>query len=201
MEISASTEAGGNRATDVAWKQLYGHVFKAPAYPTMFSCFVGAGAQLFLMFYVTLCAFVFFFTTYSLRPKIYIITMGVLALMGFVNGLVTCRFLKFFGLSDWVLSAVIASVAFPAMIYLCIGIETLMRSFAGGYRSDSFWKTIVLTLIWCAINCVSCAVGAYKGYCLPQVQTTHKPSSFAREIPPQPKLMNMVFIMIVFGGV
>ena len=52
--------------------------------------------------------------------------MVVLALMGFLNGLVTMRSLKFFGLTDWLFAATIASVSLPAFIYLSLGAEIIL---------------------------------------------------------------------------
>ena len=123
----------------MAWKKLHGHVFKAPEFPAIFSCLLGAGTQIFMMFYLTLNAFVFFFTAESLRPPIFYIIMGVLACMGFVNGLVTMRTLKFFGLTDWIFAAVVAAITLPSFIYVCFGAETILMAIAGGYRHSSLW--------------------------------------------------------------
>ena len=136
MQIEASTEATERRSTasQVGWKRLYSHVFKAPAYPAVFSCFMGAGVQLFMMFYFSLVFFVVFFTAESYRPHIFKMIMSVLALMGFLNGLATMRLLKFFGLTDWIFAASIASISLPSFIYLCLGTETILYAIAGGYE-------------------------------------------------------------------
>ena len=84
--------------------------------------------------YLLLNAFTFFFTTNSLRPPIATIVMVTLALLGFVNGLVTMRVLKFFGQTDWVFAAVISAVAYPCFIYICLGIETILNASVGGYH-------------------------------------------------------------------
>lgn len=138
MEIESSTKPRRSEtSSDVAWKKLSGQVFRAPAYPAIFSCMLGAGAQVFLMSYLVLNAFVFFFTIESLRPPIFYIIMTVLALMGFVNGLITMRTLKFFGLTDWIFSAAVSSVTLPAFIYLVFGIELILKVLSGGYTKDN----------------------------------------------------------------
>lgn len=85
------------------------------------------------MFYLTLNSLFFFFTVNSLRPPIFYIIMTVLAAMGFINGLVTMRTLKFFGLTDWIFSAMVASVTLPSFIYFCLGAEIILMALAGGY--------------------------------------------------------------------
>ena len=54
--------------------------------------------------------------------------------MGFLNGLATMRLLKFFGLTDWIFAASIASISLPSFIYLCLGTETILYAIAGGYE-------------------------------------------------------------------
>ena len=162
MEIDSSTGPRPQKsAASVAWKKLHGHVFAAPGYPAIFSCFLGAGAQIFLMFYLTLNSFFFFFTIESLRPPIFYVVMCVLALMGFVNGLVTMRSLKFFGLTDWFFSATVASVALPTFIYCTLGLEIIFYSMAGGYRRSSLMTSIGLTLIWVLVNMGTALLGSY----------------------------------------
>ena len=137
-----------------------------PAYPAIFSCFLGAGVQLFMMFYFSMVAYVIFFSQQSLRPHIQTFVMVVLALMGFLNGLVTMRSLKFFGVTDWLFAATIASVSLPAFIYLCLGAETILYALAGGYTRNSLLMDLLYTVLWCLLNSACCFFGSYKGYML-----------------------------------
>ena len=180
---------------------MYGHVFKAPVYPAIFSCFIGAGVQIFMMFYLTLNSFVFFFTTNSLRPPIFYIIMSVLAGMGFLNGLVTMRTLKFFGLTDWIFSAMIASISLPTFVYFCIGAEVILMALAGGYQESVLWHQLIMTVLWCITNFCTCFLGSYKGYMMPRVEAQATISKFNRPIAEQPKWMNLILIMIFFGGI
>lgn len=81
-----------------------------------------------MMFYFTLNAFIFFFSSESLRPPIYAIIMSVLAVMGVINGLITMRLLKFFGLSDFLFSAVTSSVVLPSCLYICLTLEVVLNA-------------------------------------------------------------------------
>ena len=101
---------------------------------------LGAGTQVFMMFYLCLNAFVFFFSTNSLRPHIFSIIMLVTACMGFINGLVTMRSLKFFGLTDWAFAAAVASISLPSFVYICLGAEIILYAIAGGYSKNSLFK-------------------------------------------------------------
>lgn len=173
MEIDSST-GPKIRSTEVAWKKLYGHVFKYPAYPAIFSCFLGAGTQVFLTFYLCLNAFVFFFSTNSLRPPIFMIIMVVTACLGFVNGLVTTRSLKFFGLTDWAFAASVASISLPAFVYICFFAEIALYSLAGGYEKNSLLTQLFMTIGWCLLNSFSCFLGSYKGYTLKRIEAQVK---------------------------
>ena len=169
MEITSSNKPRFPSSSAVGWKKLSGHVFQAPGYPTVFACSVGAGAQIFMMFYLTINSFFFFFTIESLRPPIFYIVMCVLALMGYVNGLITTRTLKFFGLTDWIFSAVVASIALPVLIYVTLGSEIVLYAIAGGYRQNTLMYSILMTIAWCLVNIGTCFLGAYHGYVLKRV--------------------------------
>ena len=153
------------------------------------------------MFYLCLNAFVFFFSSYSLRPAIFRIIMFVTACLGCCNGLVTMRTLKFFGITDWSFAATIAAMGLPFFIYLCLGSEIALQALAGGYSRNSLIYRLALTVGWCLLNGTSCLIGSYKGYTLRRVRPQVKVNRMPREIPPQPKLMNLFFIMLVFGAV
>lgn len=153
------------------------------------------------MFYLTLNAFVFFFSNDSLRPPIYTIVMSVLALMGFLNGLTTMRVLKFFGITDWLFSAAVSSVSFPCFVYFCLGSEVVLSALGGGYSKHSLWWSLMTTIAWVIVNSLCCFYGAYRGYLMPRVKAQAKPQTIARTIPQQPRLMNLCFIMITFGAI
>ena len=170
MEIEQSTTSRRNtKSSSSAWKGLYGQVFRHPEYPVAFACCVGAGSQIFMMFYFTLNAFVFFFSSESLRPPVYTIVMGLLAVMGIVNGLVTMRLLKFFGMSDFYLSAIISSVGLPIFIYICLSIELIANAKSGAYtKSTSLWSLIKI-VFWTITNGICCFFGAYKGFTMARI--------------------------------
>lgn len=121
------------------------------------------------MFYFTLNAFVFFFSSESLRPPIYVIVMTVLAIMGFINGLITMRLLKFFGLSDFLFSAVVSSIGLPTCLYFCLSLETVINAKSGGYSRTSLWWGLISSVIWTIVNGAFCFFGAYKGYTLKRI--------------------------------
>ena len=149
-------------------------------YPVVFSCLVGAGAQLFMMSYFTLNAFVFFFSSESLRPPVYIIMMSVLGIMGIINGFVTMRMLKFFGLSDFVFSALLSSIGLPCFLYVCLSLEMVMNAKSGGYSKSSLYMQLLTTIIWCILNGVCCFIGAYKGFMMKRIEAQARVSSIPR---------------------
>ena len=127
--------------------------------------------------------------------------MICLALMGFINGLITTRTLKFFGTTDWAFTALISSTALPIFLYVCLTLEIVFNAAAGGYSEETLWYKLFMTIGWIAINVVSNLFGAYKGYLLPRAEAASKVSSLTREIPPQPKACNLTIVMLLFGGI
>mmetsp|Transcript_41906 Transcript_41906/g.55235 ORF Transcript_41906/g.55235 Transcript_41906/m.55235 type:complete len:215 (-) Transcript_41906:289-933(-) len=162
---------------------------------------VGAGAQIFMMFYFTLNAFVFFFSSESMRPPLYTIIMCVLAFMGIINGLVTMRLLKFFGLSDFLYAAGISSIALPFFIYTCMSMETILNAKSGGYSSRSLWRQLAGSVLWALVNGLCCFLGSYKGYMMKRIEPQARIQPVTRTVPEQPPLMSWPFIGIVFGGI
>ena len=137
-----------------------------------------------MMFYLSLVAFVFFFSAQSYRPHIFTGIMTVLAFMGFLNGLTTCRLLKFFGLTDWVFSAIVSSITLPAFIYICLGTETILYAMAGGYARNSLLMSLLKTVIWCTCNALSCFFGSFKGYTYSRLAKPAPTSNLPRDLPP-----------------
>ena len=153
-----------------------------------------------MMFYFTLNAFVFFFSSESLRPPVYTIIMAVLSIMGFVNGIMTMRLLKFFGLSDFIFSAAISSVGLPLFVYTCLAIEVVLNAKSGGYSTRSLWWSLATTIIWTFVNSAFCFAGAYKGYTMKRLEPQAKVSNLVRPIPAQPARLHWMVTMIVCGG-
>lgn len=154
-----------------------------------------------MMFYFTLNAFVLFFSTQSLRPPIYVIMMGVLALMGIINGFVTMRLLKFFGLSDFIFSSLTSAIGLPLFIFTFLAFEVVLSASAGAYSRWNLMWSILMSIIWSIVNGFFCLVGAYQGYTMKQVQKPIKVHSVARAIPPQPTFMNSAITSLFFGFV
>jgi len=94
---------------EVAWQKLSGDVFRKPEYPIIFSCLVGAGAQLLVMFLA-----VFFYTMWSLYSPIstiytfYCLATGFI-LLASLNGYISARLYKFFNGTNWAVLAFISS--------------------------------------------------------------------------------------------
>ena len=65
---------------------------------------------------------ILFATPFNFRPYAFFIAMLVLAVMGWANGYATARVLKYFGSVDWLFSALISAIIFPAWLLVTLGI-------------------------------------------------------------------------------
>jgi len=151
-------------AEDVAWKKIHADVFRSPAFPHIFACLMGAGTQIYCVFFTVLFAITVAFAKTEWRPHIYTTTMVILALWGSINGYVTSRSLKFHGTTDWNFSAAIAAFTLPLFV---IGSMCFEQFFAWLSRSAlrySFAENMARIIGWYLLNGVMCYAGAYKGY-------------------------------------
>ncbi len=160
---------------------------------------MGAGAQLVAMMFTCLIAIVFAFANVLWRPYIYTTMMVILALVGFINGYVTSRCLKFFGTTDWNFSATISAFALPLVITGTCGFELFFAWISKSAIRYSFKTNLMRMIGWYLLNGIMCYIGAYRGYIQP---ATPVPSAVGKVPRPQPDLpyhMNIVLIAPIFG--
>ena len=119
--------------------------------------------------------------------------------MGVVNGLVTMRFLKFFGLSDFYYSAIVSSMGLPIFLYLCLSLEVILNASSGGYSKYNLWTSILFNMLWMMVNSGFCLLGAYRGYMLKRIMPQVRVDNLHRPIPEQPKYLGPVFTALFFG--
>ena len=108
-----------------------------------------------------------FFSNYALRPYTLSICLFLLGGMGWVNGFVTARVLKFFGSVDWCFSAFIAAIMFPCWLLFTLGFIDLIEYIAEigpVVSSIPFSSTFFYCICWLALTVPLCFHGAYMGF-------------------------------------
>ena len=127
-----------------------------------------------------------------MRPYVFTIGLLLLAGMGWINGFVTARVLKFFGSVDWCFSAFIAAIVFPIYLILTLAfIDFIEWAENAGYTvTIPFSSAFFYTAIWLAICIPLCFHGAYTGFKINQAKKVCKVNPVRRNIPQQPYFMS-----------
>lgn len=174
-------------------------MFRQPKYPAILCTACGIGAQTLFMFVVILSVTVIGLINPYLRTWYAMQTYFMLAVGGACNGYVSARMMRFFGASEWRLSA--GSAAFLMPLYMLANfvfvdtIEWLEKSSA--YTPFSY--VFLYTILWIAITVPMSFGGAYLGF---QAQTEKPPvkvSPVRRRVPTQP-WYNGIYFQSVFSG-
>ena len=186
-------------AENVAWKKIQGDVMRAPGYPNIFACLIGIGCQIFFTTYLTLIYILVFFAAEGYRPYVFNAGLFILACVAWVNGYVTCRTLKFFGATDWVFSAAISAVTMPCFLYMTLSVSEMLEALVKAGQHYTFTHEVFYALAWCLANGVLSFVGAYYGYLQQQLKKPIRVSAVKRTVPPQPYIMNLVFVGALVG--
>ena len=139
-------------------------MFRTPDFPNIFACFIGMGTQVFVSVYSMLVFTTVAFHFVNLRPYILSISLVALAIMGWINGYMTARVLKFFGSIDWCFSAMIAAVMLPSYLTITFGVIDIFEWFEGSSSWMPFSNIFGYTLCWLAICCPLCFLGSYMGF-------------------------------------
>ena len=175
---------------DVAWKKLHGDVFRTPDFPNVFACFIGMGVQIFISCYGMMVFATLFFSNYMLRPYVLVMSLLSLATMGWVNGFVTSRVLKFFGSVDWFFSACISSMLLPIWLISTACFIDVIEWAEGSSALVPFSTFFFYSCVWLAFTIPLTFHGAYFGFGCRTGKKPCKVNSIRRSIPPQPFFLN-----------
>ena len=181
----------------VAWHKLQFDIYRAPDNSNGFAASVGIGAQIFGMTIVTLIMTVLFFSNQALRPYTFVISGTILALMGWVNGYVTSRLLKFFGASDWLLSALLSSLAFPLWLMTSLTVVDIIE-----WDTEGSAMPYTMALMWIFgylfFSIPLSMHGSYIGF-TDTLALKPKVNLVRRIIPDQPWFNHPVLVLPIFG--
>ena len=151
------------------------------------------------MLLVVLTCIVFAFTNVVWRPYIYGIIAYSLALLGFFNGYVTSRYLKFFGATDLWFSVTVSAVVLPMFLFSCLLLEKLFDWVDHIPNRTSNKVMIQHAIIVYIFHASLCYLGALRGY----LQNATKPvtpiGKVVRPIPDQPKYKSIYVLAPIFG--
>jgi len=186
---------------EAAWKKLQGDVFRPPKYPAILACFIGTGVQIFFMVYVTLFALLVGVISPFMRSGCMITLFISYSGSGYLGGMLTARFYRMFNGTDWLFSASMSAIIYPAFALAMVVFTDLVEVFEKSYMGFPFSSATLVGLCYVFVTIPITYMGAYKGFIMKPLPLPTKTSRVARDIPPQPLTRDIKVLMALFGGI
>lgn len=149
------------------------------------------GVQIFISCYGMMICAAGFFSNYMLRPYVLTLSLVWLAAMGWVNGFITSRVLKFFGSIDWFFCAIISAFLLPMWLITTAGFIDIIEWIEGSSSVVPFSTFFFYCLVWLIITIPLTFHGAYVGFGCKPTKKVCKVNSVRRNIPPQPFFLSL----------
>lgn len=153
------------------------------------------------MVYCTLFALVIGVVSPFMRTACLVTLFITYTAAGYVGGILTARFYRMFNGSDWLFSASMSAVIYPAAVLVIIVITDLIDVFERAYTGFPFSMLAIVGLVYVFMTIPVTYAGAYKGFIMKPMKVPTKTSRMAREIPPQPMSRDIKVLMAFFGGI
>ena len=116
------------------------------------------------MTFVMLFMMLVFFSNLALRPYTFVLTCAMLAMMGWINGYVTGRLLKFFGSDDWLGSACLASIVFPTWFIGTLSIVDVIEWDTESSAKVPYSAALGMIFAWLLLTVPLSMHGAYRAF-------------------------------------
>lgn len=189
------------RQNDVMWKKLQGDVFRKPAYPTLLAVFLGCGVQLLTWLVTYLFAMVIFSVNTYFRFYVVYNSIMILVGGGISNGYVSARAMRWFGGTEWRVSAICSCLFLPTLLlafFLTVDTIDWMEKSWSALPVSSF---VLYIFLWIFLHVPACYWGAYMGMNEANDKPPLKVSNIRRVIPPIPWYLNSVYGSLLGGFV
>jgi len=183
------------------WKKLQGDVFRPPKYSSLLAILVGAGSQVFVMFFLCLAFLIFAFINIYMRVVLIWQAYIFSALASWVNGLVTARMMKFFGATNWKLMGTVTAVAYPSFMLMSFTAVDFIEEAERASSRVRFTSVVIFALVWVMLAVPLAFHGAYLGFTMQRLEAPSKVNSVKRGNLPLPFYLHLKFAMPLFGAI
>jgi len=192
-------EAKEDAAEESGWKLVHGDVFRPPAAAGLLAVYVGTGAQVFGMAFVTMIFALLGFLSPANRGGLMTAMLMLYVFMGAVAGYVAARLYKMFRGTNWKANTLKTATMYPGIVGVVFFVLNL---FIWGQKSSGavpFGTLFALLCMWFGISMPLVFVGSYFGYKRPVIEHPTRTNQIPRQIPEQPWYMSPVFCVLVGG--
>lgn len=184
---------------DVLWKKLQGDVFRAPDFPHIFSTFVGIGVQVLVIIYIATFFFLAGFINWYTRTFLFYQGFIALSLASWPAGVTAARLMKFFGATEWMLTAIAVSFWYPTFLFSMFLLVDMIEWTEKSAQTVPFTSVVAYMILWMCAAIPLAFHGAYTGFLMKRFKTPTKVNSIRRENKPLPTYLRLAFAMPVFG--
>ncbi|KRZ12269.1 Transmembrane 9 superfamily member 2 [Trichinella zimbabwensis] len=171
---------------EFGWKLVHGDVFRPPACRLLLSVFLGSGAQILCMAFVTLVLACLGFLSPARRGAL--MTCGVVLYIcfGFVNGYVSATFYKAFGGTLWKKNIFLSAVLCPGIIFAGFFLCNIILWSQSSSAAIPFSTLLLLLFLWFGVSTPLTYLGAFIAFQKSSWSYPVRTNQIPRQIPPQP---------------
>jgi len=192
-------EAIQEEREETGWKLVHGDVFRKPEAAGLLAVYVGSGAQLFGMCFVTLGIASLGFLSPANRGSLIIALLFLYVFLGFTSGYITARMAKYFKMRSW--KIIFASgLFFPGQMFL---VYFLLNFVHWGNKASSatpIGAMLTIAALWVLVSVPLVVLGGAIGYRAEEFVVPCKVNTIPRSIPPQPWYLEFPAAAIIPGA-
>uniref|UniRef100_UPI00398E80D4 transmembrane 9 superfamily member 2 n=1 Tax=Pristiophorus japonicus TaxID=55135 RepID=UPI00398E80D4 len=185
---------------EFGWKLVHGDVFRPPRKGMILSVFLGSGAQIFIMIFVTLFFACLGFLSPANRGSLMTCSVVLWVLLGTPAGYVAARFYKSFGGEKWKTNVLLTSIMCPGIVFADFFLMNLILWGEGSSAAIPFGTLVAVLALWFGISVPLTFIGAYFGFKKHAIEHPVRINQIPRQIPDQ-SFYTKSLPGIVMGGI
>ncbi|XP_076148608.1 transmembrane 9 superfamily protein member 5 isoform X1 [Alosa pseudoharengus] len=182
------------------WKQVHGDVFRPPRKGMLLSVFLGQGAQIFIMTFITLFLACLGFLSPANRGALMTCAVVLWVLLGTPAGYVSARFYKTFGGEKWKTNVLLTALLCPGIVFADFFLMNLILWVEGSSAAVPFGTLVAILALWFGISVPLTFMGAYFGFKKPVMEQPVRTNQIPRQIPEQ-SFFTKPLPGIIMGGI
>ncbi|KRZ51538.1 Transmembrane 9 superfamily member 2 [Trichinella nativa] len=171
---------------EFGWKLVHGDVFRPPACRLLLSVFLGSGAQILCMVFVTLVLACLGFLSPARRGALMTCGVALYVCFGFVNGYVSATFYKAFGGTLWKKNIFLSAVLCPGIIFAGFFLCNIILWSQSSSAAIPFSTLLLLLFLWFGVSTPLTYLGAFLAFQRSRWSYPVRTNQIPRQIPPQP---------------
>eukprot|EP01006_Ploeotia_vitrea_P029528 TRINITY_DN62052_c0_g1_i1.p1 TRINITY_DN62052_c0_g1~~TRINITY_DN62052_c0_g1_i1.p1 ORF type:complete len:650 (+),score=49.23 TRINITY_DN62052_c0_g1_i1:293-1951(+) len=183
---------------ETGWKLVHADVFRPPAYANYLAIYVGTGAQLFGMGFITIVFALLGFLSPANRGALLTASLLLYVLLGSYAGYISSRLCKTLKCATW-WNMIRTATFFPGHVFTLFFLMNLALWAQKAANAVPFVTLITLLLLWLGVSLPLVIVGAVLGYKKEAIQFPTRVGQIERPIPEQKWYMKPPLVLLVSG--